>query len=162
MSTSTGSHPSTIHTGTSQRPRAGRDTRAEHDEVAGTQNWSRRLDEDVDLLPYFFRLTIDSATEFLFGESVNSQLRLLPGYQSSKMGSLEAEFARAFDAGQMALATRSRFMDTWWLYDSIEFRKSCKIVHDFVDHFVQLALSKDLRRSSLEKDGTAGKDKYIP
>ncbi|KAL2193416.1 cytochrome P450 [Corynascus similis CBS 632.67] len=117
--------------------------------------------EDVDLLPYFFRLTIDSATEFLFGESVNSQLRLLPGYQSSKMGSLEAEFARAFDAGQMALATRSRFMDTWWLYDSIEFRKSCKIVHDFVDHFVQLALSKGLRRSSLEKDGTAGKDKYI-
>jgi cytochrome P450 len=116
--------------------------------------------DQVDLLPYFFRLTFDSATEFLFGESVNSQLRLLPGYQSTKIGSSEAKFEEAFDAGQMALATRSRFMDSWWLYDSKEFRDSCKIVHEFVDHFVRLALSKDLRKKVLDK-GSGGKEQYI-
>ncbi|KAL2126695.1 hypothetical protein VTI74DRAFT_388 [Chaetomium olivicolor] len=125
--------------------------------MIGADGW---IDE-VDLLPYFFRLTIDSATEFLFGKSVNSQLRLLPGYRSGEMGSMEAEFARAFDAGQRALATRARFMDSWWLYDSLEFRNSCKIVHNFVDHYVQLALSKDLRCRDLEKEGTADKRKYI-
>ncbi|KZF26941.1 cytochrome P450 [Xylona heveae TC161] len=116
--------------------------------------------KEVDLLPYFFRLTIDSATEFLFGESVNSQLRLLPGYQSTKMGSSEAKFAKALDDGQRALATRARFMDRWWLYDSMEFRGACKIVHEFVDHFVRLALSKDLRKKDLEK-GSGGKEQYI-
>ncbi|KAL3423419.1 cytochrome P450 [Phlyctema vagabunda] len=110
--------------------------------------------EEANLLPFFFRLTMDSATEFLFGETVNSQLRHLPGYRSTKMGSLETKFAAAFDNGQMALATRARFMDSWWLYNSREFRDSCKIVHEFVDHFVGLALSKDLKDKS-------GKDKYV-
>lgn len=124
--------------------------------LIGADGWI----EQIDILPYFFRLTIDSATEFLFGESVNSQLILVPGYQSSKIGSSEARFATAFDAGQMALATRSRFMDSWWLYDSKEFRDSCKIVHEFVDHFVKLALSKDLRKDELEKGG-GNKEQYI-
>lgn len=124
--------------------------------MIGADGWI----EQLDLLPYFFRLTIDSATEFLFGQSVNSQLRLVPGNQSTKLGSSEERFATAFDAGQMVLATRSRFMDTWWLYDSIEFRKSCKIVHEFVDHFVKLALSKDLREKVRDKSG-GGKEQYI-
>ena len=124
--------------------------------LIGADGWIQK----IDLLPYFFRLTIDSATEFLFGESVNSQLILVPGHQSSEIGSSEARFAAAFDAGQMALATRSRFMDSWWLYDSKEFRDSCKIVHEFVDHFVELALSKDLRKEELEK-GSGSKEQYV-
>lgn len=91
--------------------------------VIGSNGWI----EQIDLLPYFFRLTIDSATEFLFGESVNSQLRLVPGYQTSKLGSKEERFATAFESGQMALATQSRFMDAWWLYDSLEFRNRAKL-----------------------------------
>ncbi|KAH7268508.1 cytochrome P450 [Fusarium solani] len=124
--------------------------------MIGSNGWI----EQIDLLPYFFRLTIDSATEFLFGESVNSQLRFLPGYQSSKLGSKEERFATAFDSGQMALATRSRFMDSWWLYDSLAFRNSCKIVHDFVDHFVQLALSRGLREK-VSDTNSGGKEQYI-
>ncbi|KAF2138891.1 uncharacterized protein K452DRAFT_233513 [Aplosporella prunicola CBS 121167] len=123
--------------------------------------------EQIDLLPYFFRLTIDSATEFLFGESVNSQLRLLPEEQSAKIGSpgsFNAErmmkFVKAFESGQTVLAARTRFMDSPWLYDSLAFRDSCKIVHEFVDHFVRLALSKDLRKKELEK-GNGTKEQYI-
>lgn len=123
--------------------------------------------ESVDLLHYFFRLTIDSATEFLFGESVNSQLRLLPGYESTRKSSLDTHvsspeseyaFARAFDVAQATLATRARFMDSWWLYDSKEFRAACKTVHKFIDQFVKIALSKDPKE--LEKSNDK-KEKYI-
>lgn len=124
--------------------------------LIGADGWIQQ----IDVLPYFFRLTLDSATEFLFGESVNSQLMSVPGHQSSNIGSSEARFAAAFDSGQMVLATRSRFMDSWWLYDSKAFRDSCKIVHEFVDHFVKLALSKDLRKAELEK-GSGSKEQYI-
>lgn len=126
------------------------------DSLIGEDGWIQK----IDVLPYFFRLTLDSATEFLFGESVNSQLINVPGHRSSKMGSSEARFGEAFDSGQMVLATRSRFMDSWWLYDSKAFRDSCKVVHEFVDHFVKLALSKDLRKDELEKGG-GSKEQYI-
>jgi cytochrome P450 len=35
----------------------------------------------VDLQILFFRLTLDSATEFLLGESADSQLQYIPGYR---------------------------------------------------------------------------------
>ncbi|KAK3900576.1 cytochrome P450 [Staphylotrichum tortipilum] len=116
----------------------------------------------IDLLPYFFRLALDSATEFLFGESVNSQLQHLPSHHNSssdKIGSLEAQFAPAFDTAQRALATRRRFMDKHWVYDTRGFREPCRIVHEFVDHFVQLALSKGQRPDQKEKDAEAAGDK---
>ena len=56
----------------------------------------------VDLQELFFRLTIDSATEFLFGESTNS---LAPGVSSS---SAQA-FADAFNRGQEFCGNRARF-----------------------------------------------------
>ncbi|KAF7861911.1 hypothetical protein EAF04_007792 [Stromatinia cepivora] len=159
------------------RPQFTRDQVSNLDlEEAHVQNSMKLLDpmiqadgwiESVDLLPYFFRLTIDLATEFLFGESVNSQLKLLPGYESIRAKSSdthlstsesESAFAHAFDVGQAALATRARFMDSWWLYDSKQFRDSCKIVHKFIDQFVKIALSKDPHE--LEKSNDS-KEKYI-
>lgn len=119
----------------------------------GADGWTGQ----IDLLPYFFRLTIDSATEFLFGESVNSQLRLVPGNQSTKLGQSEESFSLAFDAGQRALATRTRFMNKYWLYDSLEFRSACKVVHDFVDHFVQRALSRVSEKEKRDTD----KERYV-
>lgn len=117
--------------------------------------------EEIDLLPFFFRLTIDSATEFLFGESLNSQSRLIPSYKSTKLGSSVAKFSEAFDAGQMTLAARIRFLDCWWAYDSLEFRRICKIVREFVDHFVGLALSQDLHGKGLKSKDGERKEQYI-
>jgi cytochrome P450 len=118
--------------------------------MIGADGWIH----EVDLQSYFFRLTLDVSTEFLFGESVNSQLQLLPGHQSSKMGSVDSRLAQAFDTAQKGLTNRIRFGPLYWLHSPKEFRDSCKIVHDFVDHFVKLALSKPQDR---EKDG----EKYI-
>lgn len=119
-------------------------------------NWT----DCVDLQVLFFRLTLDSATEFLFGESVDSQKILLPGQEAVATGGQDSfDFATAFDKGQMALATRARFAHMYWLISPNGFKEACKACHNFIDRFVQLALSKELREKELE--GVGGKEKYI-
>lgn len=64
---------------------------------------------EVDLSPLFFRLTLDSATEFLFGESVQSQIAALPSTDKTSTstplnGGLDwTAFAPAFDSATMHL-----------------------------------------------------------
>ena len=153
------------------RPQFARDQVSDLDlEERHVQNMMRSLDThmqsgnwtgEVDLQVLFFRLTLDSATEFLFGQSVDSQVRLLPGYKSTSEDEQAGDFASAFDKGQMGLATRARFMDKFWLVNTKEFRDACKTCHKFIDNFVRLALSKELREKELEKGITGAKEKYI-
>lgn len=114
----------------------------------------------VDLKPLFFRLTIDSATEFLFGESVDSQLAVLPDYKSSRasMAVNEQEFAIAFDKSQNAIATASRLGDASWLYYDKEDKENIRRCHAFIDHYVQLALAKEKNAS---QKTSHGKQKYV-
>jgi cytochrome P450 len=147
------------------RPQFTRDQVSNLDlEERHVQNMMRVLDlsmtpdgwiQRIDLLPLFFNLTLDSATEFLFGQSVESQLASVPGYQATKLGAGGERFARAFGDAQMGLATRARFMDKYWLWDNLGFRDSCKIVHEFVDYYVDLALSKDPEKT------VGGKGQYV-
>ncbi|CAL3969381.1 unnamed protein product [Diplocarpon coronariae] len=88
----------------------------------------------IDLQPLFFKLTLDSATEFLFGESVNSL--------GSSKDSEQDRFGRLFDLAQNRLGDRSRLGRlVSWLGDS-EFDEACKFVHQFVDKIVLRALEK--------------------
>ncbi|TVY31590.1 Cytochrome P450 [Lachnellula subtilissima] len=89
-------------------------------------NWM----ESVDLGVLFFRLTLDSATEFLFETSVDSQLDVFPGH-----GMLHSE-AGAPNSSGFATAL-------YWIFSPNSFMKNCKICHDFVDDFVRLALAKN-------------------
>lgn len=128
----------------------------------------------TDIQTLFFRLTLDSSTEFLFGESVNSQIRELrrrddePDAQQQQ----EASFAYAFDNAQAWLTTRIRLGGLHNWASSAEFRDSCRVCHDFIDYYVRLALAKsDSEKNSsraesssaLEKDDgeSAGKEKLI-
>jgi cytochrome P450 len=119
--------------------------------------------DKVDLQVLFFRLTLDSACEFLFGESVDSQVLNLPGAKAptGTTSSIKDEkiFATAFDVSQRWLARRVRLMELYWLLSGKEFKSSCKSVHDFVDYFVELALNKQLKEKELEKGGK--KEKYV-
>ena len=122
--------------------------------------------DQVDLVPLFFRLTLDSATEFLFGQSVNSQIAALPGYSNEKAkqaGGLDwTSFAHSFDGATMALGVRGRLAEMYWLYSPKHFRDNCKEVHKFADYYVNLALTTDLSSLSeahLEKGHK--KEKYI-
>ena len=118
--------------------------------------------DPVDLQVLFFRLTLDSATEFLLGESVGSQVANLPAEAqrtgAAKVTQDEKVFANAFDVGQRYLARRGRLLDKSWLYNTPGFRLSCKQTHEFADHFVRLALHPELKEKEVEKGGRA---KYV-
>ncbi|RHZ48508.1 cytochrome P450 [Aspergillus thermomutatus] len=100
----------------------------------------------VDIQSIFFRLTIDSATEFLFGESVESQLSALNGGQTP-----EDKFPYYFDKSQWYSAQRARFEKLYWVVNNKESRHAEKEVHAYVDRFVHKAL-KAAREGKLQAD----------
>ncbi|KAL1615363.1 hypothetical protein SLS56_011840, partial [Neofusicoccum ribis] len=121
--------------------------------VDGADGWTKT----INIQTLFFRLTVDSATEFLFGESIDSQLAALPGYAATK--SLPAEcderiFAYAFDKAQWHLSRAVRLGKRYWLGHTPDFKKQCRSVHAFVDYFVQLALNKGLALDHQQKGAT--------
>ena len=90
-------------------------------------------DGSIDLQPLFFRLTFDTTTFLLFGKQMSS-------LKGEGIAGRESDFARAFNLGQDYLAERGRLGELYWLWGGREFRKACKICHDFVDDAVQKAL----------------------
>ena len=88
----------------------------------------------LDLQPLFFRLTLDTTMAVLFGKTLDSL--------KTKISGDEVFFARAFDQAQHELARRGRLGDLYWLLDGITFRRSCKVVHEFVDKIVGDALNE--------------------
>lgn len=119
----------------------------------------------VDLVPLFFRLTLDSATEFLFGQSVDSQIAALPGYthKAKQQGGLDwTSFAHSFDSATMCLGQRGRLAELYWLYNPQHFKNNCKDVHKFADYYVNLALTTDLSSLNDQNLETGQKkEKYI-
>lgn len=113
----------------------------------------------TDIQTLFFRLTIDTATEFLFGESVNSLVEEMPGYSSNKTG-LEKAFASNFDSAQRHMAQGFRLGDKYWLHNPKEFKENNKIVHQFVDYYVDLALKGNLNTEKKMEEGQK-KEKYV-
>jgi cytochrome P450 len=101
----------------------------------------------VDLGPLFFRLTIDSATEFLFGESINSQSAALSA-QEKRQDIDWASLATCFDRGTAALGARARLSDLYWLYNPKSFRDDCREIHRFADYCIQRALNKSQNAES--------------
>ncbi|KAF9776193.1 hypothetical protein IL306_005667 [Fusarium sp. DS 682] len=120
----------------------------------------------TDLQTLFFRLTLDTTTEFLFGESVNSQVINLPE-NIGKARTLandrvidEVTFAAAFDHAQAWLSDRSRLMDKYWMDDGPHRRRNVRIVHEFVNYFVHRAL--EYRKHRIDStDEKAQENKYI-
>ncbi|KAB8659335.1 hypothetical protein FH972_026224 [Carpinus fangiana] len=121
---------------------------------------------ETDLQILFFRLTIDSSTEFLFGESVNSQINELPENLAAQASSSnkardEKNFAHAFDTAQLYLSKRGRLGPRYWLINNAEFRKTCRQCHDFIDSYVRIALNPEVKAHELEKGSIKDKEKYV-
>ena len=89
---------------------------------------------DVDLQPWFFSLTLDTATEFLFGESADS---LLMGDEDQK------GFAYAFNEGQQWILWKLRYRKLTRLWTPRAMKEVNKAVHAFVDRFVTMALNRE-------------------
>jgi cytochrome P450 len=86
-------------------------------------------DPCVDLQPLFFRLTLDTTTAFLFGESTYS----LKANQAGE----DIKFAESFDIAQDYVVQRYRYSDLYWLIGGRRFREACVSVHKFIDHIIQ-------------------------
>ncbi|KAL9095460.1 MAG: hypothetical protein Q9165_002331 [Trypethelium subeluteriae] len=126
---------------------------------------SKSWTEEFDIQTLFFRITIDTATEFLFGESVDSQLINLPRKASStNKGAHQEEsvFATAFDKSQSWLAWRGQLGALSWLVNPKELQQSNKQCHAFIDHFVELALKNTSSDgNNLEKGETRARYVFL-
>ena len=84
----------------------------------------------TDLQPLFFKLTLDTTTALLLGRSVYS----LSSEDVNDTGN--KRFAENFDIAQGGLAKRFRLAPWHSLYSPPHFRRSCSIVHQFVDDYI--------------------------
>ena len=100
----------------------------------------------VDLQPLFFRLTLDTTTAYLFGQSVQS----LKAPESAG----EDTFAASFNLAQEYVAMRFRLQGLYWLVGGKGFRNACRCVHNFTDRIID-------RNLSLESKDTADDKHYI-
>lgn len=111
--------------------------------------------QKFDIQKLFFKLTIDSATEFLFGESCGSL-----NDDSVGMGHDEVDFdgkkdfAESFNVSQNYLGSRIVIQNLYFLIDNREFRAANAKVHKFANHYVNKALS--LTPDELEKFSNDG------
>ncbi|QBM89783.1 Cytochrome P450 [Metschnikowia aff. pulcherrima] len=90
-----------------------------------------------DIQPLFHLLTLDAATEFLFGESIGT-------LNFDKNGSVDEierkkKFSHAIGFIQEYLIKRANLLDYCWLLNSAEFRRNVKFVHDFTTDFIKKA-----------------------
>lgn len=115
---------------------------------SGVDGWT----EQVDVLPLLFNLTLDTATDFLFGESVNSQQAgtdarkqtgLADGASlTSGVAQLNSskDFVQDLDTISRTLMLRTQLSNMYWLIDGFGFRRAIKRTAGFVDYFVDRAM----------------------
>jgi cytochrome P450 len=98
-------------------------------------------DKTINIQDLFFKYTMDTATEFLFGQSVNSLSDDIPGYVSPVDFEGRKEFSNAFNTSQAYLGSRAYSQIFHFLINNKEFKNCNKIVHKFTQYFVQKALN---------------------
>jgi cytochrome P450 len=105
----------------------------------GDDNWTAIF----DLQPLLERFTMDTATEFLFGESVHSQKGDDTDTSTLFTKREMKQFVEAFFAAQKTTATSIFLLDLYFLLHNRKFKSQCKIVHGFVDTYVHRRLNSD-------------------
>lgn len=92
-----------------------------------------------DLQPLFFYFSIDAATEFLYGQSVNCQ--------SAKAGKLDlggvdgARFSENFNIAKHLVDKRGALQKFHWLMPMKKMNATCKEIHDVIDQLIDERLS---------------------
>jgi len=122
---------------------------------------SGRWTEQVNLMDYFFRFTLDTATSFLFGQTTDSQLaaagRLIPERDSIFSAASNQQFVDSFTIVEEWLSMRLRADIFYWLVQSPKWWRARRLVRQFVNHYVKLALDS---RSQPEKADSDKRNKY--
>ncbi|KAI1090214.1 putative N-alkane-inducible cytochrome P450 [Rostrohypoxylon terebratum] len=109
----------------------------------------------VDLAPLFFKFTLDTSTEFIFGQSANSLLQddQSEGEGAGKEGEKKKkkDLASHFNAAKVWIDKRGALAKFYWLMNSAEFTENCAAIHAFADNLVAERLA-----SPYEKDPEKG------
>lgn len=102
----------------------------------------------IDIQNLFFDFTIDTATEFLFGESLGM---LTGGYPKIP---LAKKFGESFKRAQKVLSIRFSSRSFAGLFTTKQFKEDCEICKTVTDEFVNMALER-------ADKGTTSPDSYI-
>ncbi|MCJ1385152.1 hypothetical protein MMC17_008271 [Xylographa soralifera] len=86
----------------------------------------------VNIQEYFFRMTLDTATEFLMGKSVDS-LRPDATEENKK-------FSWAFDYSLGCIAQKIRLGKFNWLYQDRKYNEACNYIHNYVQPIIHRAV----------------------
>ncbi|ANB15119.1 Dit2p [Sugiyamaella lignohabitans] len=95
-----------------------------------------------DAQVYFHNLTLDTATEFLFGESVDSLSNGNRQVQGPEIKVTAQEFAECFNGSLKTLRLRIQLGKLSFLANPDHFKHEVKICHNFVDYFVHKTLAE--------------------
>lgn len=87
----------------------------------------------IDLQELFFKLSFDTSSELLFGQSVHSF--------TAAEDSEQARFVAAFDYAGGQVLPRLQLGSFLFLYYNRDFTKACKTVHNFVEGIIAGALA---------------------
>jgi cytochrome P450 len=115
----------------------------------------------VDLQPLFFAFTIDSATEFLFGRSVDALQEMKTDASPT---STSNSFAKAFDYAQASGMVRFRLRSLHRFYRDRKDDESIKFCHEYLKPFIESALRKRQEGEGLTKkeaEQDEGRKKYV-
>jgi cytochrome P450 len=135
--------------------------------VAQLINILLRNQSPFDIQELFYLLTIDSATEFLFGEST-ACLHAYTNEAASAVVESPTGFADAFNTSQEYLLHRVLAQRFYWTINPSKFQAANAKVHGVVDHYVHLALqSKNAgrgggkRQQDQDQDQEKGHGRYV-
>ena len=145
----------------------------------GPSGWT----SEVDLSKVFLRFTLDSATEFLFGTSIDSHVNshlsssadmlltpdeelpnnlTLTDYLRWEFKSNEMEFSRAFSYAVAYLGQKLSWQTLYGILGRRRFNRARNTMYDYVDHYVTEALQtrqSKVQETKSEVDG--GRRKYV-
>ncbi|KAL0570432.1 hypothetical protein V5O48_011525 [Marasmius crinis-equi] len=111
-------------------------------------------DQPFDVQDLYSRFTIDAASDFLFGKSLDTLFASLPTPGKTSMspkGSATEDswgsFTHAFETAQQVVTARGRLGRLWPLFELFGDKnaKNVEIIHDWLDPLVKDALSEKAR-----------------
>ncbi|KAI1380490.1 cytochrome P450 [Hypoxylon crocopeplum] len=112
--------------------------------------------DDVDLLGHLYRLTMDTATQFLFGAAAEAQTAALvragkiptKGHVKSLLDGFDEKF---LEAGSY-IGHRIKLSNMYWVCDGLPFRRACRELYVMVDAYIADVRKQCAARTQEEKE----------
>lgn len=103
---------------------------------------------------------MDSASEFLFGQSTNTQLSALSEEASTKNAE-DTAFVETFEACQRRIMMAMLLNEFYSLIQTRSFTDKCRLCHQYIDKFVRQALSRHQGHEGRSQVDQDQKERYI-